>query len=135
MRRLLGLLLPIASLAASGISIRTEALPRAIRGVSYSSAIRFTVDGRCPIDDVHFSLAGGRLPAGLQFNMSGISGVSREMGVYRFVVRAESSCTSAARQFELVVTGKPILEVSPETVEIQVTAGERVHHLESVLVS
>src|SRR5579872_4616795 len=134
MRLLLGVL-PVVSFAASGIAIRTEALPRAIQGVSYSGAIRLTVDGRCPLDDVHFSLASGRLPAGLQFDMSGISGVPREMGVYRFVVRADSSCTSGAREYELVVTGRLILEVSPETVEIQVSAGETAHHLESVLVS
>ena len=135
MRWTLAIAAAVPALAASGIAIRTEDLPRAIRGVSFAAPIQLSMSGRCPIDDVHFTLASGRLPSGLGFNLSGISGIPRELGFFRFVVRAENSCTSAAREFQILVTAKPILEVSPETVEMAVTAGDGAHQRTTVLVS
>ena len=38
------------------------------------------------------------------------------MGRFRFILRVENLCTSVSRMFELVVTGKPILEAAPDEI-------------------
>jgi hypothetical protein len=128
-------LAPMCAMALPGMTIHTEQLPRAIKGVPYSAEIRVVLDGRCPIDDVRFSLASGTLPPGLQFSMNGLAGTPREIGAYRFAVHAANSCTATDQEIEVLVTGRPIVQVFPEAVKFQVTAGDTARRTEQVLVS
>lgn len=98
--------------ACAQIGITTTELPNAARGVHYRATIGTSADGRCPSGDVTLSVADGRLPNGLELRAFWLEGVPREIGRFVFVISAHNACAAVGRTFELVVTGRPILEVT-----------------------
>jgi hypothetical protein len=129
-----GLLL-IPNLRAESLQLVARELPSAIIGLSYDAPIRTLSDGRCPANDVALSLLSGALPRGIDLTPTGLSGVPKEMGVFRFTVRAANGCESATRAFALFVTGRPILLVSPADLVFECRAGGPAPQPQTVLVS
>ncbi len=121
--------------AVWGLVFRTTELPRAMRGVPYDAIIRTVVDGRCPASDVELSMASGALPAGLHLISTGISGVPREMGHFHFAVRAENQCRWVIQEYDLAVTGRPLLVVSPDRIAFEFHEGDAAPQRKQVLVS
>ncbi len=92
-------------------------LPVAAKGVPYRASLDWHADPRChPVADEVLALAGGALPPGLQLTMLGLEGVPAQTGNFRFTVRTGNGCISRTRNWEVEVTGKPILEASPEQI-------------------
>jgi hypothetical protein len=116
--------LPLTLFGGSTIEIQSEELPRAILSVDYSADIRTNVDGRCPTGNVGLFVEDGSLPRGLRITGAGIAGVPKEMGLFRFRIRASNTCASITREFELLVTGRPILRAVPEKIEFSVSADD-----------
>jgi hypothetical protein len=96
------------------VRIRTVELARAVKGVSYRAPIETLVDGRCEHSDPSYSLVSGALPKGLELVSSGLDGTPKEMGLFRFVLRAGNPCGADVRALELLVTARPILRADPE---------------------
>lgn len=116
-----GLLITTAH--AESLRIAARELPSAIIGLSYDAPIQTLSDGRCPANDVSLLLASGVLPRGVDLTPAGLSGVPKEMGIFRFTVRAANGCESANRAFALFVTGRPILQVYPGELVFECRAG------------
>ncbi len=111
-------------LRAQAVQFRTTELPWAIAGAGYSAAIETAADGNCLTGNgIALSLAQGELPRGLALRGENLTGVPAAIGTYRFAIRAASRCGAAVREFELVVTGRPILRVVPEELVFEYRAG------------
>jgi hypothetical protein len=108
-------------MAAGPVEFQTEELPRAIQGAQYETSIRTSVDGRCPAGNVALFVASGALPRGLHTTEDGLAGVPREMGLFRFWIGARNTCASTIRVYELLVTGRPILQAVPEKIAFTVS--------------
>jgi hypothetical protein len=108
-------------MAAGPIEFRTEELPRAIQGAQYETSIRTSLDGRCPAGNVALFVASGALPRGLHTTEDGLAGVAHEMGLFRFWIGARNTCASSIRVYELLVTGRPILQAVPEEIAFTVS--------------
>jgi len=111
-------------LHGKGVEIRTADLPWAMVNTAYRSAIETAVDGRCPESDVAVSLNGGSLPRGIEITAGYLAGTPKEVGRFQFSVRAANNCSSAVKDFELIVTGKPMLRVFPEELRYEYRAGQ-----------
>lgn len=122
--RRLCLLLAGASLHAAPLSIRTQELPWAAIGVDYRAAIQIQVDGRCPQGDVVLSLVAGSLPRGITLEGNWLEGSPKELGIFRFRVRGANICSTANRDLVLLVTGKPVLRVAPDTITFDCRKGD-----------
>jgi hypothetical protein len=118
------LLAAIPVLHGKGVEIRTSDLPWAMVNTSYRSTIETAVDGRCPESDVAVSLNGGSLPRGIEIAAGYLAGTPKEVGRFQFSVRAANNCSSAVKDLELIVTGKPMLRVFPEEVRCEYRAGQ-----------
>jgi Putative Ig domain len=131
------LLVTLAGLvcAAAPLHFRTEELPWAAIGAGYSANIEVQVDGRCPHADASLSVVDGALPRGLQLEGNVFTGVPREPGTFHFRVRAANICSAAEREFSLLVTGKPILRVTPAEVTFEYHTGGPLPPPKSILVS
>jgi hypothetical protein len=110
-------------LSAQALSIRTEELPRAIKGAPYHAELTTAVSGRCPNGDVRLTVGPGKLPKGLELFSFGIQGTPRQMGRFRFTLRAANGCAADTKTFDLEVTGKPILLVFPANLVFECHAG------------
>jgi hypothetical protein len=110
-------------LPAQAIAIRTRELPWAIKGAPYRAELTTTTNGRCPISDVGLVVTAGELPEGLELFSFGIQGTPRKMGHFRFTIRAANVCSADTKTFDLLVTGKPILMVSPPRIFFLYRAG------------
>lgn len=108
---------------AQGIAISTTDLPWATKGEAYDALIVTHVSGRCPHGDVRLRVASGELPKGLELFSYGLEGTPRRIGTYQFILQATNSCGTAFRPMRLLVTGRPILLVSPREVVIDRVAG------------
>jgi hypothetical protein len=104
----------MAGCGQAQVRIRTAELARAIKGMSYRAPIETLVDGRCPNSDATLSVVGGALPKGVELLSFGLDGAPKEMGLFRFIVRAENPCGTDLRALELLVTARPILRAAPE---------------------
>jgi hypothetical protein len=93
-----------------------QQLPVAAKGVAYRASLGIRSDARCPMADTALSLASGKLPPGLRLTMDGLDGTPLETGHFRFIVRASNGCSSRTRTLTLEVTGKPILQASPDQI-------------------
>jgi hypothetical protein len=123
-------------LRAESVQLKPQELPWAIKSVAYRVFLFAETTGRCPSADVALTVAGGNLPPGLELYGFELEGTPREMGRFRFSVRAHNNCGSEIRTFDLFVTGKPILIASPRAVTFRFHAGgpdppEEVIRLES----
>lgn len=110
-------------LCAQGIAISTKELPWAMKGESYDARIVTRVGGHCPDGDVSLSVASGDLPRGLTLFTYGIAGTPTRIGTYQFTLQASNTCGTVFRQMKLVVTGRPILLVSPRQITLYQVAG------------
>lgn len=111
-------------LHGESVGIRTADLPWAIVDTEYRTLVETAVDGGCPAGDIALSLAEGALPRGLEVSGGYLSGTPREIGRFRFSLRAANSCSSAVKTLELIVTGKPILRAFPEEFFVEYHAGQ-----------
>jgi hypothetical protein len=76
------------------------------------------------MDGIHISVAKGRLPEGLRMAFETIQGTPKELGLFRFDLRVDNACASVTKPLQLLVTGRPILEVFPLTIAMTVAAGK-----------
>jgi hypothetical protein len=122
-----------SALASDAIDIGTNDLPRAIAGMPYRAVLRVDLDGRCPVAGTHVSLAKGVLPRGLRMDYGWITGTPQEIGVFDLQLRAEDACAAVVKPVRLMVTGRPILNVYPASLNIRLSASR--FAAESFLVS
>lgn len=109
---------------AGGLDIATRALPRAIVGRSYHAVIEVAGGGYCTWNHPRLRVEAGEMPEGVELSGAGyLTGSAAAEGVYRFRVRADTECQSAARELALVVTGAPLLHVSEPEAAFLVKAG------------
>ncbi len=107
------------------MQFRTTELPWAVIGAGYNTPIETAPDGNCITGNgISLSVAEGELPHGLSVRGENITGTPLVMGTYHFAIRAASRCGAAVRKFELVVTGRPILRVTPEELVFECRSGE-----------
>jgi hypothetical protein len=125
-----------AALAAGGpLAFRTRELPRAALGADYRVTIQTQVDGRCPSSDARLSLEAGSLPRGLELRGEWLTGVPKELGVFRFRLRGATDCTAARQDYVLEVTGRPILRATPENLVFDYRVGDPQPEPQTVLLS
>jgi hypothetical protein len=93
-----------------------QQLPVAAKGAAYRTPLDIRSDLRCPMADATLSLVSGTLPSGLRLTMDGLDGTPLETGHFRFTVRVGNGCSSRTRTLALEVTGKPILQASPDQI-------------------
>ena len=110
-------------LCAQALIIQTEELPWAVKGDPYYAEVFAAVNGACPKSDVRLRVTSGVLPKGVQLFSFGLQGTPESMGKFRFSLRADNGCVSYTRALTLLVTGKPILIVSPRHVVFEYHAG------------
>jgi len=122
-------------LGASSLSFRSTDLPWAAVGADYRATIETQGDGRCALGDIALVIVGGVLPDGLRLQGDSIGGVPKQMGIFRFRIRAANNCASAEREYQMQVTGKPVLRVSPEELGFEYKLGEPAPATKNVLVS
>jgi hypothetical protein len=123
MKRTLPLWLLMA-LPIYSLEIRTSELPWAVVNTVYHSAIETGVNGHCEDGDAVLSVSQGMLPPGIEIKGMYLLGTPKETGTFHFSLRAANNCTAAVKDLELVVTGKPILRVFPESYSVESVAGK-----------
>jgi hypothetical protein len=119
-------LLVLPAVPATEIEFLTEDLPWAIAEKGYEAPpLEVRVSGTCPIGGVGYAVVSGRLPPGIQLSRLGyFAGVPLHTGEFPFTVRASDGCGWIAKQFKIVVTGAPVLTVTPLHVSFSSKTGE-----------
>lgn len=122
---LFALLVPLRA-ATTEIEFVTMDLPWAISEKGYETPpLEVRVSGSCPIGGVGYAVVSGALPPGIQLSRLGyFSGTALHTGEFPFTVRASDGCGWTAKHFTLVVTGAPVLTVTPIKVSFECKAGE-----------
>jgi hypothetical protein len=129
-------LFQVASSLLAAVQIRTQELPWAALGGAYDAQIVTVPDGRCPLADVGVSIVSGALPRGIELWGDRLQGMPREMGSFPFTIRAANGCqTAVTKDFVLIVTGKPILRVSPEELVFEYRVGGPLPRSQAILVA
>jgi hypothetical protein len=108
---------------AASVGFRTRELPWAGVGAPYRATIETFVDGRCIDGGISFVTIGGALPTGLELRGAMISGTPEESGAFHFRLQAVNNCGMEERDFLLQVTGRPILRVAPECIDLEYAIG------------
>jgi hypothetical protein len=108
------------------IEFVTSDLPWAIAEKGYEAPpLEVRVSGSCPHGGVGYAVVSGALPPGIQLSRLGyFSGAPLHTGEFTFTVRASDGCGAAAKQFALVVTGAPVIKVTPMRISFACKAGE-----------
>jgi hypothetical protein len=108
------------------IEFVTVDLPWAIAEKGYEAPpLEVRVSGSCPIGGVGYAVVSGALPPGIQLSRLGyLSGAPLHTGEFRFTVRASDGCGWAGKQFTLVVTGAPVITVTPMRISFGSKTGE-----------
>jgi hypothetical protein len=109
--------------SAANVGFRTRELPWAAFGSPYRAVLEIHVDGRCIDGGVSFSAVEGALPGGLELRGETITGTPEEFGAFPFRLRVSNACGSEDRDFVLQVTGRPILRVVPEAIDMEYRLG------------
>ncbi len=112
--------------ATTEIEFVTLDLPWAIAEKGYEAPpLEVRVSGLCPIGGVGYAVTSGALPPGLQLSRMGyFSGAPLHTGQFKFKVHASDGCGSADKEYTLVVTGAPVITVSPLRVAFSCKAEE-----------
>ncbi len=120
---LFALLVPVA--ATTEIEFVTEDLPWAVAEKGYEAPpLEVRVSGSCPIGGVGYAVVSGALPQGIQLSRLGyFSGAPLHTGEFAFTVRASDGCGWIGKQFKLVVTGAPLITVTPLGISFECKAG------------
>jgi hypothetical protein len=115
------LLLALFVPGTTEIEFITEDLPWAIADRGYEAPpLQVRVSGSCPIGGVGFAIVSGALPKGMQLSRLGyFSGTPQHTGEYAFTVRASDGCGWTGKAFKLVVSGAPVLTVTPLRISFQ----------------
>jgi hypothetical protein len=115
----------LAGAASAAIWLEPGQLPPAISGRTYAAGPITVVGGsRCPRNAPALRVVGGELPEGLSLTAAGyLAGTPTQPGRHSFVVRAATDCEAIQQEFELEVTGAPVLSVEPRSVEISLPQG------------
>ena len=125
-----------AALHGQPIQFQTQELPWAIVGTSYSAIIETVVDGRClSSGGLILALAGGTLPHGMMLRGESLTGTPTAVGRYRFAIRAGNLCAADEREFDLIVSGRPILRAVPEELVYEYKIGGPDPQPQNVLVT
>jgi hypothetical protein len=97
------------------IEFVTVDLPWAIAEKGYEAPpLEVRVSGTCPIGGVGYTIVSGALAPGIQLSRLGyFSGAPLHTGEFKFTVRASDGCGWAAKMFTMVVTGAPVIKVTP----------------------
>jgi hypothetical protein len=108
------------------IEFVTLDLPWAIAEKGYEAPpLEVRVSGSCPHGGVGYAVVSGALPPGMQLSRLGyFSGTPLHTGEFPFTVRASDGCGWAGKKFTLVVTGAPVIKVTPLRVSFACKAGE-----------
>lgn len=108
---------PVA-FGADDLEIAARDLPWAIVDRPYAPLPLEVLDGgRCPVGGLGFATISGALPPGMRLTRAGyLTGTPSKIGHYWFAVRVANGCSKATRWMDLVVSGAPLLQVSPERV-------------------
>jgi len=123
MRNCMGLLIllllggeVLSSAPGADIEFLTQELPWGVVDKPYSPPpLETRSSGACPSGGVGFAVVSGTLPPGIQFSRLGaLRGTPLRTGSWEIAVRVSNECTWTARHFVLVVTGAPVLTVSPQ---------------------
>jgi hypothetical protein len=119
-------LLPVSGWAwAVGIEFLTEELPWAVSDRIYSPQLDVRVSGACPVGGVGFTVVEGHLPSGIQLSRLGyFSGTPGHNGSFEFTVLAANGCSTVKKSFIIVVTGAPVVSVSPMHLDFKWKSGE-----------
>ena len=120
-------LLPMRGLAwGVEIEFLTEVLPWALPDRVYSpQPLEVRVSGACPVGGVGFTVVEGHLPGGIQLSRLGyFSGTPEHSGSFEFSVRASNGCSTVKKSFTIVVTGAPLVSVSPLHLDFNWKPGE-----------
>jgi len=117
---------PLAPLGTTEIEFMTPDLPWAIVEKGYEAPpLEVRVSGSCPIGGVGYAVVSGTLPPGMQLSRLGyFSGTPVRTGEFVFTVRASNGCGWTGKQFTLVVTGAPVITVTPGKTTFECKAGE-----------
>lgn len=112
--------------ATTEIEFVTTDLPWAIAEKGYEAPpLEVRVSGSCPHGGVGYAVVSGELPPGIQLSRLGyFSGAPLHTGEFKFTIRASDGCGWAGKQFTLVVTGAPVITVTPMRILLQCKAGE-----------
>jgi hypothetical protein len=121
--------------AGAPLQFRSQELPWAVIGAGYTANVETQTGGGCPHADIGLALVKGALPRGLELAGNVITGVSREPGTFTFLVRAANGCGAVEREFTVLVTGRPILRVTPEELTFEYFVGGPEPLPKSILVS
>lgn len=124
-----------ALLSAAPLVFRSSELPWAAIGSDYHAPIQTQGDGRCSLGDVVLTVVDGVLPEGLRLQGDEVAGVPKQMGIFRFRIHAANNCAAAEQEYQLQVTGKPILRVLPDELVFEYHAGDPAPKSRNVLVS
>jgi hypothetical protein len=116
---------------AADIEFVTQEIPWAIADKDYSPApLESRASGACPLSGVGYAVVSGALPAGLRLSRLGyFSGTPKSTGSTDFTVRVSNGCAWAAKRFTLVVTGAPVLTVTPARLVFEQPGGAQVLHV------
>ena len=120
---------------AANVGFRTRELPWAAFGSPYRVVLETFVDGRCIDGGIAFSAVDGALPRGLELRGETITGAPEEFGAFPIRLRAGNACGADERDFVLQVTGRPILRVTPERIDLEYCPGGPVPETKILLVS
>lgn len=124
-----------ALVSAAPLSFRTRELAWAAIGSEYRATIQTQGDGRCPLADVVLSVVDGYLPEGLRLQGDALTGMPKQTGIFRFRLRGANNCAAAEQEYQLQVTGRPILRAVPSELNFEYRAGDSAPRPEHVLVS
>jgi len=108
------------------IEFVTGDLPWAVAEKGYEAPpLEVRVSGSCPIGGVGYAVVSGVLPPGMQLSRLGyFSGAPLHTGEFAFTIRASDGCGWTGKQFKLVVTGAPVMTVTPMRISFECKAGE-----------
>jgi hypothetical protein len=108
------------------IEFVTSELPWAVADKGYEAPpLEVRVSGSCPHGGVGYALVSGKLPPGMALSRLGyFSGAPLHTGEFPFSVRASDGCGWTAKQFTLVVTGAPMITLTPMHLSFICKAGE-----------
>ncbi|HTB11714.1 MAG TPA: putative Ig domain-containing protein [Bryobacteraceae bacterium] len=118
------------------IEFVTVDLPWAIAEKGYEAPpLEVRVSGSCPHGGVGYAVVSGELPPGIQLSRLGyFSGAPLHTGEFKFTVRASDGCGLARKEFNLVVTGAPVITVKPTHIAF-VCKAEEIPAEQQILIS
>jgi hypothetical protein len=120
-------LAPLPALSQpSEIEFITEELPWAIVDKGYSPPpLEVRGGGICPLGGMGYAVVSGAPPPGVQLSRLGyFSGTPLRTGSFPLTIRATNGCSWTGRRFILIVTGAPVLTVTPTKLDFQYAAGD-----------